>query len=77
MSSQERQEKNYNIDFNEIRELFGGSGFTEINYFSPDKYHYCLVFRRQDQAQDDKPDLKSDPSSPSVSSQENETGRNP
>ena len=44
------------VSEDDVRELFIGSGFTEINYFSPDKYHYCLAFKKQDKAQVDEPD---------------------
>jgi SAM-dependent methyltransferase len=63
------------VSDNEIRGLFIGFGFTEVSYFIPDKYHYCLVFRKQDQAQDDKLDMKNDLAGSSLSSQENEMGR--
>jgi ubiquinone/menaquinone biosynthesis C-methylase UbiE len=44
------------VSEDDVRELFIGPGFTEINYFSPDKYHYCLAFKKQDKAQVDEPD---------------------
>lgn len=31
----------------EVENIFREFGFTEINYFNPDPYHYCLVFRAQ------------------------------